>query len=94
MKDKRKIEVFTAGCTVCEPVVDIVKSMACDSCDIVIYDISKPCDSRECMDKVKLYNITSLPAIVVNGILLDCCTRREVTKEALNSAGIGQLVVN
>jgi hypothetical protein len=25
---KRKIEVFTAGCTVCEPVVEMVKGMA------------------------------------------------------------------
>ena len=26
---KRKIEVFTAGCPVCEPVVEMVKSLAC-----------------------------------------------------------------
>ena len=40
--NKRKIELFTAGCTVCEPVVEMVKGMACSDCDVVIYNLSNP----------------------------------------------------
>jgi hypothetical protein len=89
---KRIIEVFTAGCAVCEPVVESVKEMACDACEVTIYNLSQPCDTKECLEKVKKYNITSLPAIVVNGELLSCCTDREVKKETLTEAGIGQAV--
>lgn len=52
---KRKIELFTAGCTVCEPVVEMVKAMACSSCEVVIYNIAQPCDTNECLEKVKAY---------------------------------------
>lgn len=87
---KRTIEVFTAGCTVCQPTVDMVKSMACDACEVVIYDLSKPCDSKVCLDKVTTYGIKKLPAIAVNGKLLSCCEHKEISAEELQKAGIGQ----
>lgn len=71
--NKRKIEVFTASRAVCEPVVEMVKSMACNSCEVVIYNLSQPCDTKECLDKVNTYVIKALPAIAVNGKLLSCC---------------------
>ncbi|MBK0401850.1 thioredoxin family protein [Adhaeribacter sp. BT258] len=75
---KRKIEVFTAGCPVCEPVVEMVTAMACESCDLTVYNLTEQCDTKECISKVKEYNITSLPAIVVNGELLSCCSGKGV----------------
>src|SRR5262249_33286680 len=33
---KRQVEVFTAGCPVCEPVVELVERIACPSCDVTI----------------------------------------------------------
>ncbi|WP_089318470.1 thioredoxin family protein [Pontibacter ummariensis] len=86
---KRKIEMFTAGCPVCEPVVEMVQSMACESCDVTIYNLAEQCDTKECVSKVKEYNITSLPAVVVNGELLSCCAGRGVSREQLEAAGIG-----
>jgi hypothetical protein len=89
---KRKIEVFTAGCSVCEPVVEMVKSMACSECDVIVYNISEPCESKECIDKAKTYGIKSLPAVAVNGKLLSCCQNKGVSEAELKSAGIGQLL--
>lgn len=86
---KRKIEVFTAGCPVCEPVVEMVKSMTCESCDVTVYNLADQCDTKECVSKVKEYNITTLPAVVVNGELLSCCSGRGVSREQLVAAGIG-----
>ncbi|MDP2961062.1 MAG: glutaredoxin, partial [candidate division Zixibacteria bacterium] len=38
MREKRKIELFTAGCPLCDKVVKLVKSLACASCEVKIYD--------------------------------------------------------
>lgn len=89
---KRKIELFTAGCTICEPVVEMVKSMACGSCEVIIYNLSQPCETKECLEKVKTYGIKALPAIAVNGKLLSCCQNKGVSEAELISAGIGQPV--
>ncbi len=88
--NKRKIELFTAGCSICEPIVEMVKSMACGSCDVVIYNLSQVCDTKECLEKVKTYGIKALPAIAVNGKLLSCCQNKGISAEELKNAGIGQ----
>lgn len=92
--NKRKIEIFTAGCVVCEPVVEMVKSMACSSCEVVIYDLSQPSETKDCLEKVKAYGIKALPAIAVNGKLLSCCQNKGISAEELKNAGIGELVFN
>ncbi len=89
---KRQIEIFIAGCPVCEPVVKTVKEMACDSCEVTVYNVVEQCDSKECVDKMKEYNVTSLPAVAVDGQLLSCCKDRGVSKEELAAAGIGQSI--
>ncbi len=89
---KRKIEVFTAGCSVCSPVVDMVKSMACSDCEVIVYNLAEPCESKECIDKAKTYGIKALPAVAVNGKLLSCCQNKGVSEAELRNAGIGQRV--
>lgn len=86
---KRQIEVFTAGCPVCDPVVKTVKEMACDDCEVTVYNLADH-DDDNTVEMVKKYNITSLPAVAVNGKLLACCQNRGVSKEELEAAGIGQ----
>ncbi len=87
---KRKIEIFTAGCSVCSPVVDMVKSMACSNCEVIVYNLADPCESKECIDKAKTYGIKALPAIAVNGQLLSCCHNTGISETELRKAGIGQ----
>lgn len=89
---KRQIEVFIAGCPVCDPVVKLVKEMACSSCEVTIYNLVKQCDTKECVDKMMKYDITSLPSVAVNGELLSCCKGQRISKEALAAAGIGQTI--
>ena len=92
MENKRRIEVFTAGCSVCQPTVDMVKEMACSSCEVIVYDLSKPCDTKECLQKVQQYGIKSLPAVAVNGVLLNCCQNKGVSEMELRNAGVGSNV--
>lgn len=89
MADKRKVEVFTAGCLLCDQTVRLVKELACPSCEVIVYDIKEQCESKECLDKMRQYNITSVPTVVVDGKIAECCRRDRVSKETLKMAGIG-----
>jgi glutaredoxin 3 len=40
--NKRKVEVFSAGCAVCDETVALVQSLACESCDVVVHDMHQP----------------------------------------------------
>ncbi|NOX85652.1 MAG: glutaredoxin [Chlorobi bacterium] len=86
---KHQIEIFTAGCPVCNPVVQLVKDTACENCEITVYDLSVQCESKICVRKMKEYGVKRLPAIAVNGELIGCCKNIEITKEDLIKAGIG-----
>ncbi len=82
---KTQVEIFTAGCPICEPVVQLVKNTAGTHCDITIHNLTE-----EPNDAVyKKYNIKKLPAVAVDGKLLDCCKNIEITKKDLINAGIG-----
>lgn len=52
---KRKIEIFTAGCPVCEPVVQLVKEAAGKDCEITLYNLSEQSESKICISKMKEY---------------------------------------
>jgi hypothetical protein len=88
---KRKIEVFTAGCPLCDGTVQMVKDLTCDNCDVTVYDLNKGCATNECRTKAAEYGIVRVPAVVVDGTLVDCCkNQQQITREALIAAGIGQ----
>ncbi len=84
----KQVEIFTAGCPICNPVVNLVNETAGEDCEIIVYDLVKQCEEKTCIDKMNTYKINRIPSIVVDGRLLDCCDR-EVTKQDLANAGIG-----
>ena len=86
---KKEVEIFTAGCPVCEPVVQLVKDTVGEDCEITIHNLVEQCESKICITKMNEYGIKRLPAIAVNGKLLSCCTNIEITKDDLVNAGIG-----
>lgn len=83
---KRTIEVFTAGCPCCDAAVQLVKSLACESCDVQVLDMQS---DRAVQARAKQYGIQRVPAIVVNGKLADCCRAGAVDATVLRSLGIG-----
>ncbi|PYT32505.1 MAG: hypothetical protein DMG57_01575 [Acidobacteria bacterium] len=85
MEKKRKIEVFSAGCSCCEETVALVKSIACPSCEITVLDMKQP----EVSQRAKRLGIRSVPAVVIDGKLANCCTNRGPQTETLRAAGLG-----
>ncbi len=51
MNMKKKVEVFTAGCSVCSTVVDKIKNNASEGCEVVIYALIKQSESKKCLSK-------------------------------------------
>lgn len=83
---KRKIEIFTAGCNVCQTAVEQVRKEACGSCDIEVLEMNSPDVQRRAKD----LGIASLPAIAIDGQLADCCASRGINLDVLHKAGLGR----
>lgn len=83
------IEVFVAGCPLCDEAVKTVEETACPNCTITVYDLREGCETMECREKAKAYCITRVPAVVVDGKLCSCCVGSKVDAAALRAAGVG-----
>ena len=86
---KRQVEVFTAGCPVCEPAVQLVKELACPDCEVTVHEL-RAGDGATAASKAAGYRIKVVPAVVVDGQLVSCCQSPGPTREELSAAGIGQ----
>lgn len=86
MKEKRKIEVFSAGCPVCEDAVKLINNIACESCEVNVLDMKQ----AEVAERAKALGIRSVPAVVIDGTLADCCAGRGPDEAALRAAGLGR----
>ncbi len=85
MSDKRKIEVFSAGCPVCQETVEMVKRISCTSCEVNVLDMKDPAVA----ERAKNLGIKSVPAVAIDGKLADCCAGRGPNEATLKTAGIG-----
>jgi len=85
MPQKRKIEIFSAGCPACEETISLVKGIACSSCEIEVLDMRRP----ETAERAERYGVRRVPAVVVDGRLADCCKGTEVNEADLRAAGVG-----
>jgi glutaredoxin len=88
MSKKRTVEIFTAGCAACDEAVALIKKIACSSCDVRILDMH----DKRIAAKAKQYGVRSVPAVVIDGTLSDCCTGGGVQESSLRAAGIGVLL--
>ena len=86
MKTKRKVEVFSANCPVCQKTIELVNSMACPSCEVSILDINDP----KVADRADKLGIRSVPAIAIDGKLADCCAGQGPNEAMLRAAGVGR----
>ena len=85
MPGQRQIDIYSAGCAVCENAVQMVRDLACPSCNITIKDMKMTTVATE----AKQLGIRSVPAVVIDGQLADCCSTGGPNAETLKAAGIG-----
>ena len=82
MTTKKRVEVFSAGCSACKETIDLVKRIAGSSHEVVIHDMHQ----SEVASKAKNYGVRSVPAVVIDGKLAGCCAGRGPDEHVLRSA--------
>jgi len=83
---KRKVEIFSAGCKVCEETVDWIQKLACPSCQVEVLDMQK----EQVSARAKQLGVRSVPAVAVDGKLLVCCAGAGPQESDLIAAGVGE----
>ena len=86
MSTKRSIEVFSAGCPTCAEAISRIRELAYSSCDVVVLDMHQPAVA----DRAKALGVRSVPAVVIDGKLAECCSGRGLDEDVLKAAGLGQ----
>lgn len=80
----RKVEIFSAGCPACQDAVVLVRRVACPSSDVSVLDMHEP----NIASRAKSLGVRSVPAIVIDGKLADCCGGG-LDEAALRAVGLG-----
>ena len=85
MTDKRKVEIFSAGCLACDETVQLVERIACPSCNVEVLDMH----DQNVANRAKSLGVRTAPAVVIDGKLADCCSGRGPDEATVKSAGLG-----
>jgi len=83
---KRIIEIFSAGCSVCDETIQLVNQLACPSCEISVLDIK----DKDVAKRARSLGVNSVPVVAIDGGLAACCAGRGVDQDTLKQSGIGQ----
>jgi glutaredoxin 3 len=65
MDNKRKVEIFSAGCALCQEVIDVVRREAGSSFEVIVRNMM---DARS-LERAEELGIRSVPAVVIDGRL-------------------------
>lgn len=84
----RRIEIFSAECPACDERIREIRNAACPSCDVQVLDMR----DGAVAERARKLGIRSIPAVVIGGILADCCAGRGPDLETLQAAGLGRPV--
>ena len=85
MVTKRNVEIFSAGCPVCNDAVEMVERISCRNCAVTVLDMNDPAVAK----RAKALGLRSVPAVVIDGNLVDGCKGKGPDEAALEAAGIG-----
>ena len=81
MSSKRKVEVFSAGCALCEEVIDVARREVGSSSEVIVQNMM---DARV-LSRAEKVGIRSVPAVVIDGKLASCCAGRGVDVQVLKN---------
>ena len=85
MNNKRKVEVFGAGCPACREAIELVESLACPSCEVSVLDMH----DGDVAERAKKLGVQRVPAVVIDGKLAECCASGGPNETTLRAAGLG-----
>jgi glutaredoxin 3 len=65
-----------------------VNQIACPSCEITVLDMH----DTKVAQRARSLGIRSVPAVVIDGKLADCCSGRGPNETVLRAAGLGRAI--
>jgi len=84
--DRQRIEVFSAGCPLCKEAIEMVRRNTCPSCEVSVLDMNDPAVSK----RARELGIRTVPAVMIDGRLADCCKGTGPDEATLKSLGPGR----
>jgi len=81
MATRKKVEIFSAGCSACNETIEIVRRIPTTH-EVVVHDMNK----SEIAARAKEYGIHRVPAVVIDGELASCCMNRGPEEKVLEAA--------
>ncbi len=88
MATKRQVEIFSAGCALCQETIDLVKQIACPSCEVSVLDMQ----NQTVAQRARTLGVKSVPSVAIDGQLADCCAGRGPDEDTLRQAGLGETI--
>jgi hypothetical protein len=85
MSPKRKVEIFSASCSLCDETVEMVQRLACSSCEIEVLDMHDAAVTA----RARAYGVRGVPSVAIDGALAACCAGKGPNEASLRAAGIG-----
>jgi hypothetical protein len=82
MAQRKKIEIYSAGCHTCREAEAVVRRIAGADHDIEVLDMHQ----AHVVSQAARHGIRSVPSVVVDGHLAACCAGRGVDEAVLRSA--------
>ena len=82
----QRIEVFSAGCPVCAAGEALVREVAGDYQEVVVHALRNDEGAALAAEQ----GIKAVPAVVVDGRLLGCCSNAGPHRDELEAAGVGR----
>ena len=86
MTQKRQIEIFSANCPLCEDTIERVNELACE---VRILDMNVASSQA----RAKQLGVKSVPAVAVDGKLIESCVHPGIDEESLRNSGIGDPIL-
>ena len=75
-------------CPACQEAITFVQTVACPSCEVSVLDMN----DATVASRAKGLGVRSVPAVVIDGKLADCCTGDGPDEATLRTAGLGQAI--
>lgn len=83
MPENHRIEIFTAGCPICQKTVaELASAPPCRDCETIIVETQDPAGA----ERARELGVKRLPAVAVDGKLLQCCASGPIDPEELKQA--------
>lgn len=78
-----RIDVYTAGCPLCEDAVGIARTTAGDTHEVVVHDLRT---DESALSRAREAGVASVPAVSVDGQVLACCRSGGVSRQEIEAA--------